>query len=355
MKRENDEIAELFQSRLKRCELPVRDNFWEELEKDLPARPMRRFRLMPFRYAAIAAVFLAVIGLSATLWLFAPKEEIEEAFTQVAATSGQIRLPGRDDAPQEMMAVIPRPVSPQSVLPKIPATSEYADDSVSVSFSFTFSLSSDLDDRPDELPHEGILAANGSLDPDEVQQNKKEFFEKKRKGWAVGVHALAATSGMGKAGGFDYKMPVSVGVSVRKQLTNRFALETGLNYTMLRSKALEEKNPMMVQDRKLHYLGIPLKASYTVLDKKNVDLYLTGGGLVEKCVGTGKDSGIQCPKHVQYALTASAGVQYKIGKNVAVFAEPGVAYNFDSGVSTPEIRKEKPLNFNLLCGVRVMY
>lgn len=346
MKKENDEIADLFRSGLAHCELPVRDNFWEEIEKDFPVQAVHRPRLTPFRYAAVAAVFLALIGMSATLWLLAPKEEIEEAFTQVAETSGRIKLPGQDVA-REALSVVPHRISPQSVLPVVPETCEYTEDSMSVSFSFSFSLSSESDDLfNNDMPDGKVLAGNGSSDRGATQNRAVYSPGKKKKGWAVGVHALAATSSMGKAAGSDYKMPVSVGLSVSKQLTDRWALETGLDYTMLRSD---------VPQQKAHYIGIPVKASYTVLDKKKVDVYLTGGGLFEKCISTGKDSGIEQPKQMQYALTASAGVQYKIGKNVAVFAEPGIAYNFDNGASTPVIRKEKPLNFNLLCGVRVMY
>ena len=45
MKRENDEITDLFRSRLGNAEMTVRDGFWEELNSEVMVRcHRRRFR-----------------------------------------------------------------------------------------------------------------------------------------------------------------------------------------------------------------------------------------------------------------------------------------------------------------------
>ena len=58
---------------------------------------------------------------------------------------------------------------------------------------------------------------------------------------------------------------------------------------------------------------------------------------------------------LQLSLTAALGLQYKFNERISVYAEPGLAYYFDDGSPVSTIRKEKPLNFNLLCGVRMTY
>lgn len=90
MKGNNEEIVGLFRQKLGRSEMPVNDGFWEALERDLPASGIaesKRRILSPsfYRIAAAASVVLVLGMASAAFWFFSPKEEMEEAFTQVAA------------------------------------------------------------------------------------------------------------------------------------------------------------------------------------------------------------------------------------------------------------------------------
>ena len=89
MKKENDEITDLFRTRLADAGMAVRDGFWEELSQDIPVACQHRRRLIFFRVAAAASVLLVLAASSATFWYFSPKEEMEEAFTKiVVANSG---------------------------------------------------------------------------------------------------------------------------------------------------------------------------------------------------------------------------------------------------------------------------
>ena len=87
MKKENDEITDLFRSRLGNAEMTVRDGFWEELNSEMMVRSHHR-KVVFFRVAAAASVLLVLAASSAAFWFFSPKAEIEEAFTQVAVVSG---------------------------------------------------------------------------------------------------------------------------------------------------------------------------------------------------------------------------------------------------------------------------
>ena len=143
MKRENDEITDLFRSRLGHAEMTVRDGFWEELSRDVAVSSHQRRRVLFFRVAAAASVLLVLAASSAAFWFFSPKEEIEEAFTQLAV-SGVGNLDG-DRVNQSFS-----PAHTEPVLQK-PAPGRYAmlaqsegeeDDSISVTVSLSFSFSS---------------------------------------------------------------------------------------------------------------------------------------------------------------------------------------------------------------------
>ena len=49
MKKENDEITDLFRARLADTGMNVRDGFWEELSQDIPVACQHRRRLLLFR------------------------------------------------------------------------------------------------------------------------------------------------------------------------------------------------------------------------------------------------------------------------------------------------------------------
>ena len=52
MKKENDEITDLFRTRLADAGMNVRDCFWEELSQEIPVACQQRRRLLLFRVAA---------------------------------------------------------------------------------------------------------------------------------------------------------------------------------------------------------------------------------------------------------------------------------------------------------------
>lgn len=151
-----------------------------------------------------------------------------------------------------------------------------------------------------------------------------------------------------------HHQPVSVGVSVRKQLPKGFSVETGLTYTLLSSDA-ELSNNTKMQSQKLHYLGIPLRANWNFIDKKRFTLYVSAGGMVEKCVygSLGKEK--LNVKPLQVSVTGAIGAQYNATEHVGFYVEPGVSYFFDDGSSVKTIRKETPCNFNLQAGLRFTY
>ena len=141
MKKENDEITDLFRTRLADAGMSVRDGFWEELSQEIPVACQHRRRILLFRVAAAASVLLVLAASSATFLYFSPKEEMEEAFTKIAVTNG-----GQMDGDGVRVNQLPLPVEP--VLPK-PAPKSYGmlsqyteeEDSLSITFSMSFSFS----------------------------------------------------------------------------------------------------------------------------------------------------------------------------------------------------------------------
>ncbi|WP_294470253.1 outer membrane beta-barrel protein [uncultured Bacteroides sp.] len=348
MKKENDEITDLFRTHLADIGMTVRDGFWEGLSQDIPVAFQHRRRLLLFRVAAAASVLLVLAASSATFWYFSPKEEMEEAFTKIAVTNG-----GQMDGDGIHINQLPMPVEP--VLPK-PAPKSYGmlsqytqeEDSVSFSFSmsFSFSATSTGNGNGNQGRNGYWQATNRNSEASASQEEKYMANEQtertatvKKRRWAMKVQAGIVLP----ADGGTYKMPVSAGVTVERKLNDYLGIETGLLYSNLRSAG-----------QHLHYLGIPVKLNMTLLNTKKVDLYATVGGIADKCI-VGAPNNDFNEEPIQLAVNAGIGINYKINDRFAVFAEPGVSHHFGTDSKLATVRTKRPTNFNLLCGLRMTY
>ena len=162
-----------------------------------------------------------------------------------------------------------------------------------------------------------------------------------------------------------HHFPITFGVSLRKDISNRFSLETGLVYTLLSSDLKAGGDVYYFQEQKLHYLGIPLKAGCYLVKKKYLSLYLSAGGMIEKCVKSQLQTHYEMQNDLSFvgdehldvdrlqgSILASLGAQFNITDYLGLYAEPGVVYYFDDGTDVATIRKEKPFNVNLQIGLR---
>lgn len=188
-----------------------------------------------------------------------------------------------------------------------------------------------------ELSHE---LSNGILDLSDQQLIYKD-----------GVPLLTTVDKVEEA---KHRQPISVGLSLRKGLGNRFSVEAGVMYTLL-SSDIKMSNQNEWFEQKLHYIGIPVKANWDFIDSKNFTLYASAGGAVEKCVYGKQGSTKKTVDELQFSLLGAVGAQYNASRKIGVFIEPGVSYYFDDGSKVETIRKDKPFNISLQAGIRLRY
>ena len=150
----------------------------------------------------------------------------------------------------------------------------------------------------------------------------------------------------------------NVGFSVRRQLTQRFAIETGINYTQLSSDVtLGHPNDTKIDElsQKSHYIGIPLSLNIMLIERNSWQLYASTGGSAERCIAAYLDGVSFSINAWQWSINGALGGQYSLSKHLGVFFEPTINYYFDDHTNIPSIRKERPCNFNLRLGLRLSY
>lgn len=164
---------------------------------------------------------------------------------------------------------------------------------------------------------------------------------------------------------FDHDHPIKVGMSVKYCIDDRWSLSSGLTYSYLRSTFDYSEGKVSGSGvQKLHYVGIPLAASYNVVSGKKLKLYVTAGGEMQKLVsGKATMDGVNVPEEnkkqdireggMQWSLNAAAGVEYNIVDNLGIYLEPGVTHYIDNNSDVDNYYKYKPTNFSLNVGLRL--
>lgn len=359
MKKNEDELTELFRSRLNRYEIPLQKDMWEDLEKEI-SKPSPR-KLYSACFIAVAAIFLILLACSAAVWMFAPQKSISSSVSKASKSL------------LEKHMVRHAIINPDTTI-IIQETSGEDEIPVAMQEEKVIAQTQNEESKPDSVINKSednlssqniVLASNADNKTlsEEVQNIKEVEIPNE---WTVGLNfSIEKGKTISSIGNnlepitINHKSPISVGVSISKRISDRLALESGLNYTLLRSES-KDLNGATVDEQKTHFLGIPIRLNWTFLKQKKVNLYTSVGGMLEECIApkTGSGSGEEeknCVNGLQCSLASSLGIQYNATTHVALFAEPGLAYYFDDHTLASTIRREKPLNFNLRCGVKLMY
>ncbi len=163
-----------------------------------------------------------------------------------------------------------------------------------------------------------------------------------------------------------HKMPFSFGMGVSYKLTERLALQSGLNYSYLTSSWETNGAYYGKTKQKLHYIGIPLSLNYTIAQWHNVQWYASAGAMAEINVAGKLDTKLYKGedilahetervrmKELLWSVNAKTGLSYPLIRFLSVYAEAGVGYYFDNGSDMETIRSEKPFNVNLQAGFRL--
>lgn len=166
----------------------------------------------------------------------------------------------------------------------------------------------------------------------------------------------------------QHDRPVTLGISLTKSLTKKWSIETGLQYSLLNSRfRMGENGYSITAKQRVHYLGIPLRASYNWLTYKHLSAYSTAGVTLHIPILGKKNNGYlvgwqnvyseekRFTPPLQWQAGISFGMQYQFAPHTSLFAEPTFNWFIPSGSDTHTIWTEHPFMFTCPFGVRITW
>lgn len=163
-----------------------------------------------------------------------------------------------------------------------------------------------------------------------------------------------------------HHLPLRAGLCIRWEFIPKLSIETGLMYTMLTSEMTSgSERYNYISKQRLNYIGVPLNLNYSFISTRLVNLYVSAGGMVEKCLGgsistdyisegsvaakTSERIGVD---PLQWSVNLGAGLQVNFIRTTGIFIQPGISWYFDNGSPVETIYTTQPVNFDFRFGIR---
>lgn len=164
----------------------------------------------------------------------------------------------------------------------------------------------------------------------------------------------------------EHDLPITFALNISKLLSKCWNLESGLQYTLLRTKrtttTINDKQSVSVTNQyiKAHYLGVPLKLRFKILSIDKFSLSSGIGGMVEfplrgkvnERIDDGEMQEHNYALPMQWSVYGGIGIEYHFTPKIGIYTEPSINYYFKSRSSYPTIRQDKPFEFSLPVGLR---
>ena len=162
--------------------------------------------------------------------------------------------------------------------------------------------------------------------------------------------------------------PITLGLAVNKNIGKHWSLETGLQYSYLKSYfTLGTGNYRVDKEQKLHYIGIPIKLSYQFMAYKRLSAYgsagasiqipLSGKTYADYVVGgkSGYTTDWKTIPSIQWTVNTNIGIQYQFAPKLTLFVEPTLNWYIPNGSEVKNTWTERPFTLTVPFGIRLSW
>ena len=167
-----------------------------------------------------------------------------------------------------------------------------------------------------------------------------------------------------------HALPLTVQLSLSRQINDKWSLSTGLSYSLLRSTYQSgNESTTIKRTQTLHYLGVPVRFNYKLVGGSRWNLYASGGLQVDMPVSGrlntqysygGTYAGIESASVIEpitnapwmLSVGAGVGVQVVIIPHMTLYIEPNLNYYVPLTKGVDTYRTERPFDITLPVGIR---
>ena len=405
-----EEWTDKLKTRLEHHEMTPPEGLWEGISEqmNLAEKPVRKASFpLSKRWIATAAALLALAGFF-VLYDF-QDDATNSSPVNIAEKAESHQAPAQEQSPEEKpvgeepaapqshsllaqaMPAICKAVSPTTESQEPSATPIIAEEKVTEA---TAEAQTAETSQASAQTTRKIQQANSAL-PQSYQQNDgKPYSEagKRPRQWSFGLHAsgglladnshqqndhypMSQSDPLSPSSHYGYnssetpqnetpmkashRLPIRFGLKIGYQLSERWALQTGITYTYLYSEFTLVNRQQPAIEQRLHYVGIPLGISYQIWKNRNFRLYASAGATAEKCVKNSQESrdaniNVQSDneKPLQWSVNAALGAEYQPTKQLGIYLEPSLGYYFKDNTPLEHYYKEHPLSPAIEFGLR---
>ena len=168
--------------------------------------------------------------------------------------------------------------------------------------------------------------------------------------------------------GVDHDAPLALGITIDLPITQKLFFETGLLYTRLGYRVRTDVFSSSYSEyrNEFYYLGLPLGARYSFLERKRFDLYALQWIVLEKGIAgryyidtyqndeiRNTESNHESIRGVQLSSVTALGGAIKITGNISLFAQGGVQVFFLNGTQPYNIRSNHIAWPSFQAGLRI--
>ena len=204
------------------------------------------------------------------------------------------------------------------------------------------------------------LYLNNELPPYEISEETRSLID-------IAASNAQINGGRMEAN-YKHLLPISLQLSLSRQLNEQLSVETGLAYTLLKSTNTTGSSAAYIQEQqRLHYLGIPLRMGWQLYSHAPLSLYTSAGVMMEvpihstlsvNHVNNGMNTYNTKDKlsvPLQWSTSLGLGLQYDITPHIGFYVEPSLQYFFNDGSDIKTYRTEHRFNITLPLGIRLKY
>ena len=170
-----------------------------------------------------------------------------------------------------------------------------------------------------------------------------------------------------------HERPLTLQLSLSRQLSNHWSFATGLSYTRMKSTFESgNENTLIHRTQRLHYLGIPIRLNYRMVGGNRWNIYTSGGiqldipvrsRLTTQYIYGGQYSAYNNSPEIitnirvpwQWSVGAGLGVEYQIIPHLNLYLEPSLNYYIPTTSDIENYHTEHPLDLSLPIGIRISW